>query len=49
MRSSLTGDKVFFAATQAREQGPNVILYCTFNGDQSLEPPPALGHRPARR
>jgi hypothetical protein len=38
MRSSLTGDKVFFAATQAREQGPNVLLYCTFTGDQSVEP-----------
>jgi hypothetical protein len=38
LRSSLTGDKVFFAATQARQQGPNVILFCNFTGDQSLEP-----------
>src|SRR6185312_382870 len=38
VRSSGTGDKVFFVATQAREQGPNVLLYSNFNGDQSIEP-----------
>jgi hypothetical protein len=38
LRSSVTGDKVFFAATQAREQGPNVLLFCEFHGDQSVEP-----------
>ncbi|MES2394041.1 MAG: hypothetical protein V4555_20575 [Acidobacteriota bacterium] len=38
MHSSLTGDSIFFAATQAREQGPNVLLFCTFTGDQSIEP-----------
>lgn len=38
MRSTVKADKNFFAATQAREQGPNVVLHCTFIGDQSLEP-----------
>ena len=38
IRSSVTGDKVFFVATQAREQGPNVVLYSNFSGDQSIEP-----------
>ncbi|QMV18250.1 hypothetical protein GOB94_05760 [Granulicella sp. 5B5] len=38
MRSSITGDKIFFAATQARNQGPNVLLHCTFKGDTALEP-----------
>lgn len=38
MRSTVRADKNFFAATQAREQGPNVLLHCTFTGDQSLEP-----------
>ena len=38
MRSSVAGDKVFFVATQAREQGPNVVLYSDFHGDQSIEP-----------
>jgi hypothetical protein len=38
LRSSVTGDKVFFVATQAREQGPNVVLYSEFHGDQSIEP-----------
>jgi len=38
MRSSVTGDKVFFVATQARQQGPNVVLYSDFHGDQSIEP-----------
>jgi len=38
MLSKVKGDKLFFAATQAREQGPNVLLYCGFQGDQSVEP-----------
>ena len=38
MRSTVTGDKLFFAATQARNQGPNVLLHCTFKGDTALEP-----------
>ena len=37
IRSSVTGDKVFFVATQAREQGPNVVLYSNFSGD-SIKP-----------
>jgi hypothetical protein len=38
MRSSSHGDKIFFAATQARIQGPNVLLDCDFSGDQAVEP-----------
>ena len=38
MRSSSRGDKIFFAATQARIQGPNVLLDCDFSGDQAVEP-----------
>ena len=38
MRSSSHGDKIFFAATQARIQGPNVLLDCDFTGDQAVEP-----------
>jgi hypothetical protein len=38
MRSSVHGDKIFFAATQARIQGPNVVLDCDFTGDQAVEP-----------
>ena len=38
MRSSAHGDKIFFAATQARIQGPNVLLDCDFTGDQAVEP-----------
>ena len=38
MRSSAHGDKLFFAATQARIQGPNVLLDCDFSGDQAVEP-----------
>jgi hypothetical protein len=38
MRSSSHGDKIFFAATQARIQGPNVLLDCYFSGDQAVEP-----------
>ena len=38
LRSSSHGDKIFFAATQARIQGPNVLLDCDFSGDQAVEP-----------
>jgi hypothetical protein len=38
MRSSAHGDKLFFAATQSRIQGPNVVLDCDFFGDQAIEP-----------
>jgi hypothetical protein len=38
MRSSAHGDKIFFAATQARIQGPNVLLDCDFSGDEAVEP-----------
>ncbi len=38
MRSSAHGDKLFFAATQSRIQGPNVLLDCDFTGDQAVEP-----------
>lgn len=38
MRSSSHGDKIFFAATQARIQGPNVLLDCDFSGDEAVEP-----------
>jgi hypothetical protein len=38
MRSSSHGDKIFFAATQARIQGPNVLLDCDFTGNQAVEP-----------
>ena len=38
MRSSSHGDKIFFAATQARIQGPNVLLDCDFTGDEAVEP-----------
>jgi hypothetical protein len=38
MRSSAHADKLFFAITQARVQGPNVVLDCDFTGDQAIEP-----------
>ena len=38
MRSSAHADKLFFAITQARVQGPNVVLDCDFTGDQAVEP-----------
>ena len=38
MRSSAHADKLFFAITQARMQGPNVVLDCDFTGDQAVEP-----------
>jgi hypothetical protein len=38
MRSSVKGDKLTFAATQAREQGPNVVMFSDFSGSQGVEP-----------
>lgn len=38
MRSTAHADKLFFAITQARVQGPNVVLDCDFTGDQAIEP-----------
>jgi hypothetical protein len=32
------GDDVFFFATQARQQGPVVVLHCHFTGDGRIEP-----------
>jgi len=32
------GDDVFFFATQARQQGPVVVLHCRFTGDGRIEP-----------
>jgi hypothetical protein len=38
MRSSAHADRLIFAATQARIQGPNVLLDCDFSGDLDVEP-----------
>ena len=38
MHSSARADKLIFAATQARIQGPNVLLDCEFTGDLDVEP-----------
>ena len=38
MHVEATGDKVFFVATQAREQGPNVVLASRFQGDLAIQP-----------
>jgi len=37
-RCSGTGDLVFYFATQARQQGPVVVLHCIFHGNGHLEP-----------
>jgi uncharacterized protein (TIGR03435 family) len=37
-RATGTGDSVFYFATAARQQGPNVILNSVFHGDGSIEP-----------
>jgi hypothetical protein len=37
-RCSATEDNVFYIATGAREQGPNVILHCIFHGDGHIQP-----------
>ncbi|HEX5282797.1 MAG TPA: hypothetical protein VFW30_01665 [Bryocella sp.] len=38
LRSSAHANKLIFAATQARIQGPNVLLDCDFTGDLDVEP-----------
>lgn len=37
-RCTATGDNVFYVATGAREQGPNVVLNCIFHGDGHVQP-----------
>jgi len=37
-RATGTGDKVFYFATEPRQQGPVVILNSVFHGDGSIEP-----------
>jgi hypothetical protein len=37
-RISGKGDSLFYVATQARQQGPVVVLHCTFLGDGHIEP-----------
>jgi len=37
-RISGSGDSTFYFATQARVQGPNVILNCTFHGNGHIQP-----------
>jgi hypothetical protein len=33
-----SGDRTFFFATQARQQGPVVVLHCRFTGDSHIQP-----------
>lgn len=37
-RCSANEDNVFYIATGAREQGPNVVLHCVFHGDGHVQP-----------
>jgi hypothetical protein len=37
-RSSATESNVFYIATGARKQGPNVVLHCVFHGDGHVQP-----------
>lgn len=37
-RISGSGDNVFYVATGAREQGPNVVLNCVFHGNGHIQP-----------
>jgi hypothetical protein len=37
-RCTATEDNVFYIATGARQQGPNVILHCVFHGDGHIQP-----------
>jgi len=37
-RVSGSGDNVFYFATGPRQQGPNVVLNCTFHGDGHIQP-----------
>ncbi|MGB7188630.1 MAG: hypothetical protein WBD10_00705 [Acidobacteriaceae bacterium] len=38
LRCASTGDSLFFVATGARNQGPNVVLDSTFHGDGHIQP-----------
>jgi hypothetical protein len=37
-RCNANEDNVFYIATGAREQGPNVVLHCVFHGDGHVQP-----------
>jgi hypothetical protein len=37
-RCTGSGNETFYVATEAREQGPVVVLHCRFQGDGSIEP-----------
>lgn len=37
-RCTATEDNVFYIATGAREQGPNVVLHCVFHGNGHVQP-----------
>jgi hypothetical protein len=37
-RCSGRGDSTFYFATQAKTQGPNVVLNCTFHGNGHIQP-----------
>jgi hypothetical protein len=37
-RSTATESNVFYIATGARKQGPNVVLHCVFHGDGHVQP-----------
>lgn len=37
-RSTVTESNVFYIATGARKQGPNVVLHCVFHGDGHVQP-----------
>jgi hypothetical protein len=37
-RSSASESNVFYIATGARKQGPNVVLHCVFHGDGHVQP-----------
>jgi hypothetical protein len=37
-RCSASEDNVFYIATGARQQGPNVVLHCVFHGDGHVQP-----------
>jgi hypothetical protein len=37
-RCSASEDNVFYIATGARQQGPNVVLHCIFHGDGHVQP-----------
>jgi hypothetical protein len=37
-RCTASEDNIFYVATGARQQGPNVVLHCTFHGDGHVQP-----------